>query len=180
MASKDDGEYLVRGSGMCTTLGATTTKRFIMYRRDWCGIICEVIVPIVMVIIGLQFASGASKLSQSPPRFASTGLLPNPQRIIINKHPVNRTEDDVTGEDLVAYLPNSTSAFDPKYWDDATGYTDFYTHVYEARNDKPLYPYRYGSYQVYQASRADQRYAITAFLNITSQDVSALFPQYMY
>ena len=38
---------------MCATLGANTTKRFIMYRRDWCGIICEVIVPIVMVVIGL-------------------------------------------------------------------------------------------------------------------------------
>ena len=53
----DDGENLVRGSGMCTTLGANTTKRFIMYRRDWCGIICEVIVPIIMVVIGLQFAT---------------------------------------------------------------------------------------------------------------------------
>lgn len=49
----DDGEHLVRGSGMCTTLGANTTKRFIMYKRDWCGIICEVIVPIIMVVIGL-------------------------------------------------------------------------------------------------------------------------------
>ena len=54
---QDDGENLVRGSGMCTTLGANTTKRFIMYRRDWCGIICEVIVPILMVVIGLQFAT---------------------------------------------------------------------------------------------------------------------------
>ena len=63
MNKGDDAEYLVRGSGACATLGATSTKRFIMYRRDWCGIICEVIVPIVMVIVGLQFASGASKLS---------------------------------------------------------------------------------------------------------------------
>ena len=58
----EDGEHLVRGSGMCATLGANATKRFIMYRRDWCGIICEVIVPIVMVVIGLQFATQASKL----------------------------------------------------------------------------------------------------------------------
>ena len=79
-----------------------------MYRRDWCGIICEVIVPIVMVIVGLHFATGASKLSSGPPRFVSTGLLPNPQRIIINKTPVNATGDDFTGEDLVAHLPNST------------------------------------------------------------------------
>ena len=56
-------EYLVRGSDMCVTLKANTTKRFIMYRRDWCGIICEVIVPIIMVIIGLQFATQASKLA---------------------------------------------------------------------------------------------------------------------
>jgi hypothetical protein len=59
---EDGGEHLVRGSGMCTTLAANTTKRFIMYRRDWCGIICEVIVPIVMVVIGLQFATSASRL----------------------------------------------------------------------------------------------------------------------
>ena len=107
-------------------------------------------------------------------------MLPNPQRIIINNTPVNVTGDDFTGEDLVAHLPNSTQAFAPTYWDDATNYTDFYAHVYEARNDKPLYPYRYASYQVYQASKADQRYAITAFLNITSQDVAALAPQYIY
>ena len=121
-----------------------------MYRRDWCGIICEVIVPIVMVFIGLQFASGASKLSQSPPRFASTGLLPNPQRIIMNSNPVNITGDDVSSKDLVAHLPNAThGAFEATYWDDFTNYTQFYDHVYEARNDKPLYPYRYGAYQIY-------------------------------
>ena len=61
-ANEGGEEYLVRGSGMCVTLGATTTKRFIMYRRDWCGIICEVIVPIFMVIIGLQFATQSSHL----------------------------------------------------------------------------------------------------------------------
>ena len=54
---EDDGENQIRGSTICGTLGATTTKRFIMYRRDWCGIICEVIVPVIMVVIGLQFAT---------------------------------------------------------------------------------------------------------------------------
>ena len=107
-------------------------------------------------------------------------MLPNPQRIILNKTPVNVTGDDWTGEELTAHLPNATTAFEPEYWDGATDYIDFYNHVYEARNEKPLYPYRYGSYQIYQASKADHRYAITAFLNITSQDVAALFPQYMY
>ena len=93
---------------------------------------------------------------------------------------MNATGDDFTGKDLVAHLPNSTSAFEATYVDGIDDYIDFYNHVFEARNDKPLYPYRYGAYQVYQASKADQRYAITAFLNITSQDVAALFPQYIY
>ena len=139
-----------------------------MYRRDWCGLICEVIVPIVMVVIGLQFANLPSKLVQSPSRFASTGLLPYPQRLLMNSMPINSTGNDVSSADLFAHLPNSTIAFEVEYWDDFTNFTEFYHKVYDIRNDKPLYPYRYGSYQVYQASRDDQRYAITAFLNITS------------
>ena len=122
-----------------------------MYRRDWCGIICEVIVPIVMVIIGLHFASSASKLSQSPPRFASTGNLPSPQRLLLNTNPVNTTFEgnDWATADIVKHLPNATEAFEPHYWDDFTNYTQFYDKVYEVRNTKPLYPYRYGSYQIY-------------------------------
>lgn len=179
-STQETTEHLVRGSGMCTTLGATTTKRFIMYRRDWCGIICEVIVPIVMVIIGLHFASSASKLSQSPPRFASTGNLPSPQRLLLNTNPVNITGNDWATADIVKHLPNATTAFEPHYWDDFTNYTQFYDKVYEVRNTKPLYPYRYGSYQIYQASKDDMRWAITTFLNITSQDVTSLYPQFMY
>ena len=77
----------------------------------------------------------------------------------------------------MAHMPNATSgAFETHYWDDFTSYLEFYDKVYDSRNDEPLYPYRYGAYQVFQASKADSRYAITAFLNITSQDVSALFP----
>jgi ATP-binding cassette subfamily A (ABC1) protein 3 len=178
--SFEEPDHLIRGGGMCGTLGATTTKRFIMYRRDWCGIICEVIVPIVMVVIGLHFAGGASKLSQSPPRFQSTGALPNPQRLLLNSHPVNMTDnDDVMTEELFGYLPNATSAFTAEYWDDFETYLEFYDKVYDIRNDKPIYPYRYGAYQIYQAERGIQRYQLTAFLNITSQDVAALYPQFI-
>ena len=147
---EDDGEHLVRGSGMCATLGANTTKRFIMYRRDWCGIICEVIVPILMVVIGLQFATQASKLTANPPRFLSSALLPNPQRIMMNSKPIISNEDDLDLHKLAANFPNATSgAFETHWYDDAATYLDFYNRVYEQRNDKPLYPYRYGSYQIY-------------------------------
>ena len=45
-------------------------------------------------------------------------------------------------------LPNSTTAFEVTYVD-AANYTDFYDMVYEARNDLPYFPYRYGSYNIY-------------------------------
>ena len=166
---EDDGEHLVRGSGMCATLGANTTKRFIMYRRDWCGIICEVIVPIVMVVIGLQFATQASKLTANPPRFLSSALLPNPQRILMNSKPIISDADDLDLQKLSENFPNATSgAFETHFYDEAHSYLDFYNKVYEQRNDKPLYPYRYGSYQVYQANTKNNTYAISNFVNITS------------
>ena len=65
----------------------------------------------------------------------------------MNNNPVSMAGDgnDVTGPELFAMLPNSTDAFEVTYVDDKN-YTEFYNAVYEARNEAPLYPYRYGSY----------------------------------
>jgi hypothetical protein len=76
-------------------------------------------------------------------------------------------------------LPNATSAFDVTYVD-ISSYTDFYDAVYEARNVGPDYPYRYGSYQIFQANTGTNLYNIVSYLNVTSQDVTALYPQYIY
>ena len=64
----------------------------------------------------------------------------------MNSKPVNETGNDVSSAELFAHLPNATSAFEVEYWDDFTSYIEFYNKVFESRNDKPLYPYRYGSY----------------------------------
>ena len=87
----------------------------------------------------------------------------------MNQNPVNMTGDgfDVTGAELYAALPNVTEAFDVTYID-AANYTDFYEQVYEARNDLPLYPYRYGSYQIYHANKKSNMYQIVNYLNVTS------------
>jgi len=37
-------------------------------------------------------------------------------------------------------------------------------------------PYRFGSYNVYQANKASQTYQISSYLNLTSQDVTGLYP----
>jgi len=99
----------------------------------------------------------------------------------MSTNPVNMTGDgfDVTGAELFANMPNATSAFEVTYVD-IENYTDFYNAVYEARNDAPLYPYRYGSYQIYQANKKSNLYNIVNYLNVTSQDVTALYPQYIY
>ena len=56
---------------------------------------------------------------------------------------------DVSGAELAAAMPNATTAFDVKLIDSNMNYTEFYDAVYEYRNLLPLFPYRYGSYQIY-------------------------------
>ena len=71
----------------------------------------------------------------------------------MNSKPVISNEDDLDLTALSQNFPNATSgAFETHWYDDAHSYLDFYNRVYEQRNDKPLYPYRYGSYQIYQAN----------------------------
>jgi len=52
--------------------------------------------------------------------------------------------------------------------------------VFEARNESPLFPYRYGSYNIYQANTITNQYQFVNYINVTSQDVTGLYPQYMY
>ena len=87
----------------------------------------------------------------------------------MSQQPVNMTDDgfDVMGEEFAAMLPNATSAIEVTY-KDINNYTEFYDAVYEARNDGPVYPYRYGSYQIYQANKKSNLYNIVNFLNVTS------------
>ena len=87
----------------------------------------------------------------------------------MNQNPVSPVGDgfDVTGAELYAAMPNSTAAFEVEYIE-AANYTDFYYQVYEARNSEPLYPYRYGSYQIYAANKKSNLYQIINYLNVTS------------
>ena len=56
--------------------------------------------------------------------------------------------NDVTGHEIVSMLPNNTF-FEPTYVNENITYLEFYNEVYERRNDEPLYPYRFGSYQIF-------------------------------
>ena len=178
---QEDIEYLIRGSSTMRSCTASASKRAIIYKRDWCGLLCQIVIPLVLVLFGLWMTSGPSKLTQSAPRPLSTGFYPYKQRILMNESPVNQTEEGthMMSSELVALLPNSTEAFEVTYVGNIT-YEEFYNAVYEHRLDGDPYPYRYGSYQVFTANKATHLYQIGVFINVTSQDVSALYSQYMY
>ncbi len=95
-----NGQNLIRGSSCVRSCTASAAKRMIIYKRDWCGLICQIVIPLILVIFGLWLAAGPSKVTQSPPRNMSTGWYDAPQRMIFNKENVDMVGDgfDITAD----------------------------------------------------------------------------------
>ncbi len=53
---------------------------------------------------------------------------------------------------------------------------EFDKDIFEARLNGSMEPYRYGSYYIYEANNRTKQFKVASFLNITSQDVTALYP----
>lgn len=60
--NKENVENLIRGSSCARSCTASSAKRFIIYKRDWCGLLCQVVIPIVFVLFGAWITSGPTKL----------------------------------------------------------------------------------------------------------------------
>lgn len=153
----------MRGSDCCGTCTANLIKRWNIYKRDWCGFICQVISPLILVVLGLLLTSQPSQYSQSPERYLSTDLYPH-QRILFNNEPIHPSGgEDVSSSEFIANLPNSTEAFSVKVLDneDYPEFLDFYDKVYDYRDEKEdgdPFPYTYGSFQLFQANREAHLY----------------------
>lgn len=110
--------------------------------------------------------------------------------MIVNTNLVRSSPpNDFSPRDIIEALPNFTSAFDVTYKDYSQISTlrgeqaileAFDLDVFNARNEGPLEPYRYGSYFIYEANKATHQYKVASFVNLTSQDVTALYPQFIY
>lgn len=61
--TKQFEDSLVRGSNCCTTVEASSAKRWNIYKRDLAGFICQIVVPVLLVVTGLFFTSLPSTLS---------------------------------------------------------------------------------------------------------------------
>jgi hypothetical protein len=55
-----------------------------------------------------------------------------------------------------------------------------YKHRSIESNSTDVWPYRYGSYLIYEANNQTKNFKVATFINLTSQDASAVWPQYMY
>ena len=58
----EDMENMIRDSSCSRSCKASTTKRALIYRRDWCGLLCQIVIPLVMVVFGLLMTTRASSL----------------------------------------------------------------------------------------------------------------------
>lgn len=47
-------------------------------------------------------------------------------------------------------------------------------------NEETVFPYRVGSFYVYEANNKTKQFKVATYMNLTSQDVMALYPQFLY
>jgi hypothetical protein len=154
MSEKGQGPArLVGNSTIGDNIVALLTKRLHIYKRDKIGLVCEVCLPWVVVLLGCL----ATLLVFNKPQSAFTlvpSAYPNPQRIMLNQNNVVTTTNEITPQDLFAGLPEDSTTFIPTYIS-ASNFNDFYSDIYDSRNEGPSEPYRYGSYEIYKATTQD-------------------------
>jgi hypothetical protein len=79
---------------------------------------------------------------------------------------------------LYNYLSNN-SAFNLTLSNN-NDFANFGNDVFKKGKESLLPPYMYGSYNIYEANTKTQSYKFVSFVNLTSQDASALYPSIMY
>lgn len=129
-------ENLVGNGTLGQSVWALIIKRFNIYKRDKCGLVCEILVPVILVLLGLSLLQ-IGWLTDSPAFVLNTSAFPGPQRGLMNKNIVsNSTNPQISPEDIVAKLPDSASYWDFTYEDSTyISYLDYYDEVTELQYD---------------------------------------------
>ena len=102
-------ENLVGKGTLGQSIKALIIKRFNIYKRDKCGLCCELIVPVILVLLGLGLLQ-IPFLKNSEEFTLDTSAYPSPQRMLFNSENVMPTTSQYTPADFVGNLP------DQNYW----------------------------------------------------------------
>lgn len=167
-------------------MAALFLKRFYVYRRNLKGLLTEVFVPVLLVLIGFAFSKVQFFFSQ-PSRTLAPGLYPTPQRVSVNQDLAFKPSwgTNLPPAQVMSALPTSgfnisyvalNHSTDPWMTDNVT----FDNLTYSNRLQLPYSPYRYGSFYVYEADNKSMNFQAAVWLNLTSQDVAAIYPEFMY
>ena len=96
VASQNDPLEEQIGQGtFCSQLVALIKKRLLIYSRDKCGLICEILIPTILVIVGLGLLQ-IGWLTDSPAYYLDTSAYPGPQRVLFNEVNVAPTKSQFT------------------------------------------------------------------------------------
>lgn len=104
-------ENLIGNGSACDTAKALLIKRLNIYKRDRCGLVCEVFVPVIVFIFGMLLL----KISSSPAPVISTlgtDVFPSTQNVLVNSNPVVSEGNYYSMADITANFPDSNSYFD--------------------------------------------------------------------
>ena len=88
-------ENLVAQGSIMDNIIAVITKRMHIYKRDKTGLVCEIIVPVILVILGLSLTK-LSLLNNSPVVPLVPTAFPLKQRILLNKDLISPNPGNVT------------------------------------------------------------------------------------
>lgn len=76
-------ENMIGHGTLGMSIKALLTKRFNLYKRDKCGLVCELIVPVILALIGLSLLK-VPVVTDSPAFTLDTSAYPGPQRVLFN------------------------------------------------------------------------------------------------
>ena len=146
----------------------------------------EILIPALLILVGFGFSKIQLYFS-SPERPLTPSLLPLKQRLLVNQRLIRQSPFDIPPKTLISSLPDFDTAFDVTYKDysyintnsfqgERTLLREFDKDVFNSRLQGEMEPYRYGSYFIYEANNKTKQFKFTTLLNITSQDVTPLYP----
>ena len=159
---------------------ALLLKKLILSKRNIKGLLVDLLVPILLIIIGVGLST-ISFYRNSAQRPLSPTLFPNPQRVMFNTNPV---AGGGSPADIINLI-NSPESFEFKgiqtqSTDDISTLEVFDTTIFNAGKENPLKPYRFGNYFFHTVNLVNNIYKVVSFVNSTSQDAPAAFPNFIY